>query len=464
MNILLINPPVPNKFKIFDYCDEAGRSAIKKRVLIGPPLALNELAGVVPDENVYIVDQQEEVNMNPEYDYIEDTVRLIKEFEPQVVGITCLTSQFNNVKRLLDVIKKCNSKILCTVGGIHASSAPEDFSDTRADIISIGLGKHSFLHIIKEFKKDGFDADFTHIPGIAINNNGKLKYTKCLGEISYKEFMEEYFLGDIMPNRELTDRYQYLIPDAQKRMHYLCTSMGCTNKCNFCYLWKMTNGKYFHKEVDQIIKEIKTMDNYGVIRFADANTYGDMRRAEELFTRIKEEGLNRNHIFMGDVRADAVVRTPEIIKLSVDAGLRLVVCGLEATSDEELEKYGKGSGVKEIVEGLKILNELGVRVNGNYIVRPDYDERDFDRLRNFIEDNPIHNSTLTILTPFPGTEQWKELKDQIVIDDFDYYNLTNCVLKTKLSEEQFYLQIAETYRTIDKSGKKYKVIYKGGKL
>ena len=70
-------------------------------------------------------------------------------------------------------------------------------------------------------------------------------------------------------------------------------------------------------------------------------------------------------------------------------------------------------------------------------------------------EHPIYNSALTILTPFPGTEQWDELQDQIVIRDYDYYNLTNCVLKTKLPEDKFYEHIAEIYKISEASGELY---------
>ena len=68
----------------------------------------------------------------------------------------------------------------------------------------------------------------------------------------------------------------------------------------------------------------------------------------------------------------------------------------------------------------------------------DFNEKDFERVGAFIENNPIYFSGFTILTPFPGTEQWDILKGQIVIDDLDYYNLTNAVIKTRLPEKEFY--------------------------
>ncbi|MCX7843028.1 MAG: B12-binding domain-containing radical SAM protein [Clostridia bacterium] len=459
MNILLVNPPIPNKFKIFDYCDEEGRDAIRKRVLVGPPLALNELAGMLPEENVLIIDQKAEIDSNPSYDYIDELIKEINRFKPDIVSFTCLTAQYNCVIKLLETVKKVDSGILTSIGGIHPSSCPEDFVGSKADIISIGLGKHSYYHMVQEYKKNRANPDFTNIPGLALNLGDRLVYTRSLCDMSYKEFKENYLLDEVLPNRSLTDRYDYTIARINKRLHYISTSQGCTHKCNFCYLWKMTNGYYFHRNVESIINELKQMDRYYLIRFCDANTFGDIKKSKELFTRIIEEGLNLNHAYMGDVRTDTVIRHPDLLELAAKAGLKVTVCGLEATNDEELKKYGKDCTTDTIREALKILNECGIYVNGNFIVRPDYEEKDFEGLARFIEDNPIYNAALTILTPFPGTEQWNELKDQIVEWDYDYFNLTNSVLKTRLPEDVFYKKISEVYKVSAKSGRKFMEMY-----
>jgi radical SAM superfamily enzyme YgiQ (UPF0313 family) len=458
MNILLVNPPIPNKFKMLDYADEEGRKSILRRILVGPPLALNELAGVVPEENVIILDQKTEMDINPNYDYVEAVIKEIGDFKPDIIAFTCITAQYNSVIKLLEIVKKIDKKILTTVGGLHPSACPEDFIGSGADIVSIGLGKYSFYHIVQELKKSGANADFSNIPGLALNKGKSLYFTKSLRDISYSEFRENYLLDDILPNRSLTDKYNYTIPKMNKKIHYLSTSQGCTHKCNFCSIWQLTHGHYFHREVESIINELKQMEQYPIIRFCDANTFGDVKKIEHLFNRIIEEGLN-NHMYMADLRTDTVIKHPKLIELAVKAGLRVTVCGLEATSDEELKKYDKENTIDATKEALKILNEAGIYVNGNYIVDPSYEEKDFERIASFVEENPIFHSGFSILTPFPGTEQWEQLKDQIVIKDYDYYNLANSVLKTKLDEKRFYDKVVELYKISARATQKYFSVY-----
>ncbi|MBC2581427.1 B12-binding domain-containing radical SAM protein [Clostridium sp. DJ247] len=459
MKILLVNPPIPRKFRMLEYADEAGKKSILRRVMVGPPLGLNELAGMIPEEDVIILDQKAELDADPNYNHLEALIKEINEFKPEFVAITCLTAQYNSVMGMLEAIKNYDNKILTSVGGIHPSLCPEDFIGSKADIISIGIGKLSFYQIVQEFKKNKENADFSNIAGLALNKGDSLHFTKPLSEVSYDEFQECHMLENILPNRALTDKYDYRISRMDnKKIQYLSTSLGCTHKCNFCTVWPLTDGRYFHRDVESIISELKLMDEYPIIRFCDANTFGNVEKVRQLFNRIIEEGLN-NHFYIADVRTDTVIRHPDLIKLAAKAGLKVTICGLEATSDEELKKYGKQNSIDTTREALRILNEAGIWVNGNYIVRPDFVEEDFDRVASFVTENPIYHAGFTILTPFPGTEQWEELKDQVVIKDYDYYNLTNAVLETKLPEREFYNKLSELYKTSAKATEKYFSIY-----
>jgi len=224
----------------------------------------------------------------------------------------------------------------------------------------------------------------------------------------------------------------------------------------------MTDGRYYQREVENIISELKTMDNYHTIRFCDAHTFGNMEQSKQLFTRIIEEGLDF-HDFIADIRVDAVIKHPDVMELAYKAGLRVVICGLEATSDEELEMYNKQSSIETTKKALKVLNSLGYNVSGNYIIHPDYTEEDFARVGKFVMENPIFHSGFTILTPFPGTEQWTELKDQIIINDYDYYNLTNAVVKTRLPEMKFYDFVSQLYGISADSSESFYKIYHDSK-
>ena len=55
---------------------------------------------------------------------------------------------------------------------------------------------------------------------------------------------------------------------------------------------------------------------------------------------------------------------------------------------------------------------------------------------------------LTILTPFPGTEYYEEVKHLLLTKNYDYYDLIHTVLPTKLPVKKFY---KEYIRLVNKS-------------
>lgn len=458
MKILLVNAPIPRAIRMFDFADEETLKSFGRRVMVGPPLALNEISAMTPDEEVVILDQKTEFDNIKDYDYEKEYINELIRFKPDIVGFTCITAQYNSVLNLIDITKKHDRDILTFVGGIHPTLCSESFKDTNVDVVCIGIGKHSYKAIVDEYKKNGRNADFSKITGVAINENHVLRYTKSICELTMEEVRNSHLNEDVMPNRKLTDKYNYKINHVNKTIHYISTSQGCTHKCNFCTVWQTTGGEYYHKDVEKIIKELKTMDKYEIIRFCDANTFGDIKKAKQLFTRIIEEGLDK-HFYMADVRVDTVISHPDVLKLARDAGLRIVICGLEGTSDEELKAYNKQSTIDKTKKALKYLNELGIFVNGNYIVKPNFVESDFKQLEDFVMENPIFNSGFTVLTPFPGTSLWEEMKDDILNENLDYYNLTNSVVKTTLPEEVFYKRMCKLYKISKKSAEKYIKLY-----
>lgn len=455
MRVLLVNPPVPNINLIAEHT--AAEIEINKRELMGPPLALNDIAGALRDEEVRIVDQKFEYEEDDNYDLEEAIYNEVTDFGPDIVGISCFTAHVNSAKKILKVVRDYNPKVLTVVGGLHPTLIPQDFCMPEVDLVVIGLGKRTMRSIVDEFKANTSQPDFSKIPGLALRVDGKLTFTRQLSEMSRSEIKNEHYLyydGDAyFPDRELTRRYNYMIEVRNAKIQYINTSLGCTDKCIFCGLWKFANGYYIPRNVASIVGDIKTMDEYPIIRMVDFNTFGDIKHAKLMFETLINEGLI--HRYIVDVRTDTVVKHPELLALAAKAGVKIAIIGFEATTDEELDKYNKRTTVANTVKATEILHSLGIYCSGNYIIDPDYDERDFERIAKFIDDHPVLFAGFTVMTPFPGTALYEMMKDRIIIKDLDYYNLVNAVVKTKLPEDVFYKKIVELYMLSRKSRMKF---------
>ncbi|MEW6379976.1 MAG: radical SAM protein [bacterium] len=421
MKILLVNPP------------NCGRSAPQEkfgfpatqRIFRGEPLALEALAGNLDEHETQILD------LKVQGESLADTML---DFNPDLVGFTSLTCEARTVLRLCREIRELKKDTTLVVGGVHASNDPGFFNHPAVDYIVMGLGKASFRELVAAVEKGDYPAD---IAGVAKTNpSGRLSWIP-------RDFRKEDIVESRAPRYDLVDRYrdQYLVPFPRLQMGFVATAFGCPNSCSFCSIANLTGKRYLTCSPDCVIRDIKLLGTTPVIRLVDANTFGDVKRAHELGHALLEADLQKH--FMIDACADTVVNHRELFHLWKNAGLRAVIVGFEEINNTLLAKWGKKNTADIVREAISILHDLEISIIGDFIISPDYNEKDFQTLARFIEENTIQLPVFTVLTPLPGTPLYQSMKDKIVIHDLDYYTLTNAVTPTRLPEKEFYQSLTE---------------------
>jgi radical SAM superfamily enzyme YgiQ (UPF0313 family) len=426
MKILLTNPPncgrsIPE--------EEYGITSLKQ-IFKGEPFNLEVLAGPLTGHDVLIFDGKCEN---------EDAFwKTVDEFEPDVVGFTSLTCEANTVIRYAAKVEE-RSEAVVVIGGNHATYNPNDFNLTGFDYIVIGLGKKSFSQLI-----DRLAAGETGegIAGIARTSPGK--------RLSYmsRRFSNADLMEDIAPRYDLVAKYrnQYYLEQLGLAMGFVITAYGCTHACSFCTIPGMTGGKYLTHGADAVLRDISLLGDISFIRMVDANTFGNAPQASELCEKILQAGIRKK--FFADVRADTIVKHPDLLKRWKEAGLYAAVVGFEDVQDERLQAYNKKYSGRVIRQAIDILHDLGIVIIGDFIAAPEYTEGDFEKLGNFIVSHKIEIPVLSILTPIPGTPLYDEMKKDIVIFDLDYYTFTNAVTKTKMPEALFYQTYADLVKRL----------------
>lgn len=427
MKILLINPP--NSGRSIPE-EEFGITSIKL-IFRGEPLALETLAGNLPDHEVTIADLKAAPDSLDEI--LEDFGR------PDIVGLTGVTCEANAVLSLADKIKdryRSNPPVT-VVGGHHASCDPGYFNRENIDFVIAGLGKATFADLADKLEqKKSPDT----IPGLARVRPGQpLK-------INPRKYSTGDLVDDRPPRYDLVAEYRdkYIMSGVGGRVGFVSTAFGCTHCCSFCTIPSLTGGRYLSHTSRAILRDIDSLENVPLIRFVDANTFGDIGMAEELAEKLIARNMQKR--FVADVRADTVVNHPQIMKLWARAGLSSVVIGFEEINDDRLAMLNKKSTNRANIKALEILKDLNIKVIGDFIISPDYGYEEFEALDKFINRYRIDLPVPSILTPIPGTPLHRRLKNEIAITDLDYYTFSNAVLPTKLNKKDFYT----TYSTLMK--------------
>lgn len=437
MRILLINPPRSKYNGILQYASETAKKFIHKK-LIGPPLGLLTIAAACADEEVTFLDMKGEYDLDPNAPPPEVLVtKYLEMSNPDIVGTTFIASEFNSGLEIFKTAKKFNPNILTVAGGLHTTLCPGDFADESVDVLCPGQSARAFLEIIEAKKKN---ISLEKVKGIIINKNGKQYFTEK-DTRSWNPAKENF----IAPDRKLLKRWlsTYKVGGSPHILTYLFTSLGCPYKCSFCSIWPQFCGRFYQREIESVVEELKTLNDYKIVRFADANTIVNIDFIDKLFDRIIEEGIYKEYVM--DIRADTAAENPKLIEKLARAGLKVVICGFESYKDEELKKYNKDAQAVKIEESIKVFHNNGISVRGNYVIPNDYTERDFDEMKKFASKRKVVYAGYTILTPMPGTPYYEEVKNDIVDFDLAKYNFFNCVLKTKIPLEKFYENVGELW-------------------
>jgi radical SAM superfamily enzyme YgiQ (UPF0313 family) len=135
--VLLVNP----SWREITYL----KTNIKVATLSHPILSLPTIAAPLVDagHNVKIFDMD-----------IHDTPRerlkeIIRHFNPEYVGITGTTPFAHKMVSISKIVKEINRDIVVVVGGVHATTIPDDFlKEDTVDIVVIGEGDFTLRDIV----------------------------------------------------------------------------------------------------------------------------------------------------------------------------------------------------------------------------------------------------------------------------------------------------------------------------
>lgn len=408
MKILLIQPQTSNNV------------ILSNDMFILEPLALEYVAAALPENHeVKILDMRLENNLD----------EVLQSFNPDIVGLTAFIVHVNSVKSICRQVKEFRREIVTIIGGYQATICPQSFDEPYIDALVIGEGVLSFKAIVQCLENG---QDYSSVKGIAYRQDGIMKFT---------EFGEYPPLDTLpLPRRDLTEhlRHNYFYEGIQP-VASLITSKGCPFRCKFCTPWRQTGGKYMTRSPEAIVEELKQIKEPN-IHVTDDESFADSKRMERLADLIKEAGINKKYYMY--VRSDVVLRNSDLLRKWKEVGLTWVFIGFESNRQEDLLEYNKQNTVDTNERALAILREIGVEVFGSFIIKQDFDEKDFRDMAKYVRGLKLDSVYFTVLTPFPGTELYEEIKDKIITHNLEHYDFIHSVLPTKMPLRDFYSELA----------------------
>lgn len=355
-----------------------------------------------------------------------DIERYVKDFSPDLVGITAMTSSVNSAGRVAERIKHVNLDIVTVLGGVHASAMPvETMQDCPyIDILVFGEGEETvreLCHSVHERK------ELSNLKGIAYREKGELVKTDPRPLISDLDSIP-------FPARNLADFSLYRRSHvsrgfSRKYMNILeiIVSRGCPNQCIFCASHINYGASIRFRSFENVAAEIEEcIKEYGINHvFIADDTFTLNRRLVE---QLCDFFAGNNLTWDCSTRVNTV--TPELLKRMAESGCRKVSFGVESGSPRILKLIKKGITLEQVREAFGMARVAGIRyVEGTFILGCHIDEKpeDVEMTISLINELMPDFVSLSVICPFPGTEIYGDMQREGLLpqrpnwDDFSFF-------------------------------------------
>ncbi|MES9906590.1 MAG: radical SAM protein [Sedimenticola sp.] len=298
----------------------------------------------------------------------QEFIGRIMEYQPDLVGLTLLTSEYADVVHIASqCIKSVSRNIFTVLGGVYATQAPDVAGrDKNLDFLVLGEGEEVFTELLSSICGNAPLPD----QGIAYWHNGqriiqcKAPYIDDLDALP----MPAYHLIDY---QRYTTTLQRISVDSPRELPYgrMVTSRGCGVGCTFCEIESLAGKGFRARSVAHIIAEIKHLKKEYAIKsliFDDDNLYINRRRTRELCQAMIDEKLE---LTWNAIAVPVFYMNDEILELMRASGCQYVDMAIESGVDrvlkEIIHKPVDLDFARRMVNKAKL---LGIDVNAHFII------------------------------------------------------------------------------------------------
>lgn len=319
----------------------------------------------------------------------KDIAEILKE-TPDLIAFSVLTARVKEAYALATIFR--NHGVVVAMGGLHVSALPEE-AKQYVDVVIQGEGEFIWEQLLKDFE-----------------HNSLKPFYSSLKTSKYKVHFED----SKVPRYDLLDISKYNRLTIQ-------TTRGCPLHCHFCAASR-TISAYKKKPIYQIKQELDAIFKLWkrpFIELADDNTFVDKKWSKELlklFGQYKMKWFTETDI--------SIAYDDELLDLLAKSNCAQVLVGLEASSAESLKGIDRNNWKYKqfdyYLEAIDKIQSYGISVNGCFILGFDKDTPEtFRATEQFIQDSNLSEVQITLLTPFPGTDLYQQLKEEgrLLVED-----------------------------------------------
>ena len=372
-----------------------------------PPLGLASIAAALRREKaeVMVLDQVANGFTN------EQVAEAVFQYRPEVVGVSCLTTDVTNTFEIVKQIREKSDDIILVLGNIHPTLFADEMLKNRfGDIIIRGEGEKVFSNLVRRLDSG---AAYDDIKGISHRCNGTVKHNpdedpiESLDDLPYPDWS----LFEL-------DRYSSCpMLMIKGRAVTIQASRGCPYSCFFCGQ-EVMNKDLRVKQTKRLVDEMEYLyDKYSIEYFGFVDSYFPMnpRQGFEFADELQKRGLPRKVRWFTETRVDKV--DFELLKTLKKSGLYLVQYGFESGNQQVLDSMDKKMTLEQSRLAMQATKKAGLFSVGLFILgMPSENKQTCKQTIEFAKELDCDIAKFNIATPYPGSRFFNEYKGKITQD------------------------------------------------
>ncbi len=328
-----------------------------------------------------------------------------------LVGITTRTMNVTRAYEIADAFRSRGTPVV--LGGVHVSFNYDE-ARPHADAVVCGEAEHLWAQLLQDLADGRLQPryDSKDFPPVT--------------EVPAIDYARIFAAG----KREQVD--------ARKSIPIFMTR-GCPYTCAFCVTPNFTGRLYRIQSTESIraqIAEAKRVffkeTKYGStpwFMFTDENLGVNKQRTWEILEILAECDIKFSSFISINFLED-----PKTVELLVKAGCLMALVGFESVNQETLKTYNKGrtNSARRYSEIIAACRKAGLNIQGNFLTNPAIDTyEDMAATERFVRENRLMMPIYSVITPYPGTQLYKDYKARglIVDEDWDKYTAHNLVVR-----------------------------------
>jgi len=373
-------------------------------------------------------------------------VRSAKDFNPDIIGISAINFEADQVQQLSCILKKEMPNTVIVLGGPYASANRGAILERNPaiDYLVICEGEETFFELVQTIEQNQSPAQ---VAGIFFRQNGEIRFTgeramiKDLDAIPFQWELvnpENYF--------RRTGRNSENIVKYSQRSLSIITSRGCPYGCIFCH--NIFGKKFRARSSEKVVSEIAFLkEKYGIreLEMVDDSFNQDLDRAKEICRGIIKRNLGLHISLPNGIRGDIV--DEEFLDLLKEAGFYRIAFAVESASPKIQKLIRKKIDLDKVKWAIAEVTKRGMIATGYFIMGfPEETEQDIEMTIRYAKESKLSVASFFYLNPFPGTEvarmaEEKNLRDKLFRD---YSTMT--VNLSKVSDKRLHQLNKKAYR------------------